>query len=197
MKKTVGIFLFDDVEVLDFAGPFEVFSVTNELQDDNLLSVVTLAETSALVRAVNGLVVQPQFAMADAPPIDVLVVPGGIGSRRLLKNDAVLKWIEHRATEAGIVFSVCTGALVLAKLGLLDGLHFTTHHSAFDELEKSVPTGTLRRDVRFVDNGKIITAAGISAGLDASLYLVQKLFGADVATATATYMEYAWTAEEE
>lgn len=196
MKKTVGIFLFDDVEVLDFAGPFEVFSVTNELQGGNLLSVVTLAETAATVRAKNGLVVQPQFAMADAPQIDVLVVPGGIGSRQLLKNGEVLKWIEHAAAQAEIVFSVCTGALVLAKLGLLNGLHFTTHHEVFDMIEQAVPTGTLRRDVRFVDNGKILTAAGISAGLDASLYLVQKLFGAEIATATATYMEYGWTADE-
>ena len=189
-KKNTAILIFDDVEVLDFAGAFEVFSVTNELNDHSILNVYTVAREKAPVKAKNGLSVNPDYAINEAPGPDILIVPGGIGTRPVLQQRDVLSWIKESANGAEKVLSVCTGALLLAKVGLLDGLKSTTHHSAFEILAEIAPNTEIVRNERFVDNGKIITSAGITAGIDMSLYVIELLYGKEAAQKTAAYMEY-------
>jgi transcriptional regulator GlxA family with amidase domain len=191
MKKNVAILLFDDVEVLDFAGPFEVFAVTDELCGYETFNVFTVADGVGTVRARNGLKVVPHFTLEQCPPPHVLIIPGGFGTRALLRKPAFLEWVRIRVRTAELTMSVCTGALVLAQLGLLDGLKATTHHECLGLLRELAPGAEIVDNERFVDNGAILTAAGISAGIDCSLHVVQRLVGADAATATARYMEYA------
>lgn len=190
MKRTVALLLFDDVEVLDFAGPFEVFAVTDELRGHETFQVYTVAEEARPLRAKNGLTVVPDFALTEAPKPDVLIVPGGSGTRALLNRPVLLDWIEQQVPSAEIVMSVCSGALVLAKLGLLDGLEATTHHEVMSFLAKLAPRAVLKPGERFTDNGKICTSGGISAGIDLSFHIVKRLLGNDAANTTATYMEY-------
>lgn len=189
-KLNTAILIFDDVEVLDFAGPFEVFSVTNELNDYSLLNVYTVAREKRPIIARNGLSVNPAYSIDDAPQPDILIIPGGSGTRPILQQQDLLAWILQSAGNAEKVLSVCTGALLLAKVGLLDGQKATTHHSAFELLGEIAPKAEIVRDVRFVDNGKVITAAGISAGIDMSLHVIEMLYGKQAAQQTATYMEY-------
>lgn len=193
MKRNVSILLFEDVEVLDFAGPFEVFAVTDELSGSQLFNVHTVAPSPGTVRARNGLHVVPDHTLESAPKPDLLVIPGGNGSKALLNQPAVLDWISRGASQAELVASVCTGARLLARLGLLNGLRATTHHECFAELRALAPKATVLEDVRFTDNGRVLTAAGISAGIDLSLHIVARLHGAAVAQKTADYMEYHWT----
>ena len=188
----VQVLIFDDVEVLDFAGPFEVFGVTGLRTGPAPFNVQTVGLSNAPVRARNGLQVYPALSIGDDRPCDVLVLPGGYGTRREMHNEALLDWIRRRARETEVVLSVCTGALLLARAGLLGGLDATTHHVAFDELAAASPTTNVRRGQRIVDNGRIVTSAGISAGIDASLHVVARLLGHDVAAETAAYMEYDW-----
>jgi transcriptional regulator GlxA family with amidase domain len=190
MRRNVAILLFDEVEVLDFAGPFEVFAVTDELQAHAVFNTFTLAEIPGTIRAVNGLKIVPDHTLESAPALDVLVVPGGIGTRALLQRPSLLEWVRLRARRAEITLSVCTGALVLAKAGMLDGLRITTHHQALDFLRELAPAATVDPARRFHDNGRIFTAAGISAGIDCSLHVVARLLGAAVADQTMAYMEY-------
>ncbi|MCP4173552.1 MAG: DJ-1/PfpI family protein [Fuerstiella sp.] len=191
----VAILLFDDVEVLDFCGPFEVFSVAGNLAAPPAPGVFTVAENSS-VRARNGLTVIPDHTLDSCPGAEVLIVPGGIGSRREIDNKPLIDWVRTTAQTAELVLSVCTGALLLGKAGLLDGLNATTHHSAFDVLRETVPTATVHEQRRFVDNGRIITSAGIAAGIDMSLHVVARRLGVDVAAATARHMEYPWQPDE-
>ena len=198
MKK-VGILIFDDVEVLDFCGPFEVFGVTGLRSGPAPFEVYTVAEREE-VRARNALSINPHYTFADAPQPDILVVPGGggydadgkpFGTRKEVDNEVVLNWLESTTQKTEIVLSVCTGALLLAKLGLLKNLNATTHHLAFDALAKLEPTATIKRE-RVVDNGKIVLSGGISAGIDASFHVVARLLGEEAARETAQYMEYDW-----
>jgi transcriptional regulator GlxA family with amidase domain len=193
--RSVGIFVFDDVEVLDFCGPFEVFSVAGRQIAPGTLSVFTVAQTPGPLLARNGLSVNPKYTFAEAPAIDVLLIPGGLGTRPLLHNAEVIAWIGQRAAAAELVLSVCTGALLLAKAGLLDGLTATTHHGALDLLREVGPAANVRDDVRFVDNGRVITSAGVAAGIDMSFHVVDKLLGRDTAIATARHIEYPWQPE--
>jgi transcriptional regulator GlxA family with amidase domain len=197
--KKVAILMFDDVEVLDFAGPFEVFSVTSELNKGDSLpdsfasrpfAVFTVAEKPGAVNARNGLSINPDCTISDCPSPDILIVPGGIGTRKLIDNSAVINWIETCSQTAELVLSVCTGSLLLAKAGLLEGLAATTHHKALELLRKLGPNTTVIENQRFVDNGKIITSGGIAAGIDMSLHVVSKLLGKQQAEQTAEYMEY-------
>jgi transcriptional regulator GlxA family with amidase domain len=190
MKKTVAILLFPDVEVLDFAGPFEVFAVTDELRGYYTFNVITVAETVAPIRARNGLQVLPDHSFTTCPSPHVLIIPGGFGTRALLKNEPVLAWLRTQTASAELVMSVCTGAFLLARLGLLDGLRATTHHERLDDLRALAPAATVDATARFHDNGKILTAAGISAGIDCSLHVVSRLLGPAAAATTARYMEY-------
>ena len=187
---SVGIFLFDDVEVLDFAGPFEVFSVTGRRSGSNPFEVFTIGQHGGPIQARNRLTVTPTFGFADAPPCDILVVPGGYGTRVEMQNEAVLGWMRERAAAARIVLSVCTGALILGRAGLLDGLAVTTHHGALEELRTAAPAAFLQGDRRVIDNGRFILAAGVSSGIDAAFYLVARLLGPEAAEETARYIEY-------
>jgi transcriptional regulator GlxA family with amidase domain len=136
-KRNVAIFLFDDVEVLDFAGPFEVFSVTSELNNHDYFNVYTVAEKLGAIAAVNGLSVNPQYCFADCPHPDILIIPGGIGSRTEMNNPHVVEWVKASSQHAELVLSVCSGARILAKTGLLDGLEATTHHEVITHLRES------------------------------------------------------------
>ena len=194
LMRKVGILIFDDVEVLDFCGPFEVFAVTGRREQLDLFQVHTMAR-SRPVLARGGLSVNPHHTLISAPTADILVIPGGFGTRREMNDPEVTDWIAQSARAAEVVLSVCTGALLLAKAGLLDGLSATTHHGAHDLLEQVAPQATIERDRRVIDNGKIVVAAGVSAGIDAALHVVAKLHGEDRALETARYMEYEWRRE--
>ena len=183
--------MFDDVEVLDFAGPFEVFSVTSELsKGERPFAVSTVAVHPGAVNARNGLNVNPDCTISNCPPPDILIVPGGQGTRKLIDNSAVINWIKDCARTAELVLSVCTGSLLLAKADLLEGLAATTHHGALELLRELAPKTTIIENQRFVDNGKIITSGGIAAGIDMSLHVVGKLLGTAQAEQTAEHMEY-------
>lgn len=195
MKRNVAILIFDDVEVLDFAGPFEVFAVTDELHDHSVFHTFTLALKPGTARARNGLKVVPEFTLENCPPPHVIVIPGGAGTRPLLQMSALLEWLQLKARKAELVVSICTGALVLARAGLLDGLRATTHHENLDELRRLAPNTEVDASARFTDNGKVLTSAGISAGIDCSLHLVARLLGHAAAERTARYMEYEWQPE--
>lgn len=189
-KKNLAILLFDEVEVLDFAGPFEVFSVTNQLNDNTLLNIQTVAETTKTIKARNGLQVVPDCDLASCSAPDILLIPGGFGTRAILDNKQVLQWIQYVDQNCEKVLSVCSGAIILAQLGLLRGLQATTHHLVLDELKTMAPDSQVLDDRRFVDNGRIITSAGVAAGIDMCLYVVDQMFGADKAETTAKYIEY-------
>ena len=194
MSKTrkLAILIFDDVEVLDFCGPFEVFSVASRQTDWKAFDVITVAEKPGPILARNGLSVNPHHTLADCPKPDILLVPGGLGTRKEMNNSRLVDWIKETANAAELVLSVCTGAFLLGKARLLDGLEVTTHHVGVDLLREIAPAATVHEDRRFVDNGKIMTSAGIAAGIDMSLYVVQRLLGHEAATATASHMEYPW-----
>ncbi len=196
MKRRVAILIFEDAEVLDFAGPFEVFSVASELHGDALFDVQLVAAAQAPLRAVNGMLVLPNAAFAEVSAPDILVVAGGAGTRRAMTDPDLLDWVEKAAARAEVVMSVCSGARILAVLGMLDDLEVTTHHQVFDHVAELAPKAKPRRGERFVDTGRIVTTGGISAGIDGSFHLVARLAGAEVATATADYMEYRWVPEQ-
>lgn len=190
MMNNVGIFLFNDVELLDFAGPYEVFSVTAELNDYGLFKVFSVSPDGGAVKTVNGLRVVPDYGFADHPPIDILVVPGGIGTRAAVKDGAVLAWVKRVAAGAKITMSVCSGARLLGANGLLDGLAAVTHHSVVDSLREIAPAAVIEMDKRFTDNGRVMTSGGISAGIDLALHIVRKLHGDATVAKTIKYMEY-------
>ena len=187
---SVGIFLFNDVEVLDFAGPFEVFSVTSELNEYSLLKVFTITHDGKIITTVNGLKVQPDYSFDLHPQIDILVIPGGVGSKREIEDRKTLEWVKKNYLTSKITFSVCSGARILGKLGLLDGLRSITHHEVISQLKEIAPLAIIDTDSRYIDNGKIMTSAGITAGIDLSLHIVNKLFGVDIERKTIEYMEY-------
>jgi transcriptional regulator GlxA family with amidase domain len=187
---SVAILLFNEVELLDFAGPYEVFANTMQ-EGQALYEVFTVGEKSTTLKARYGLKVIPDYDFQTAPVADIIVIPGGYGAEHLeIRNPVVLEWIRQQKSKAGIVSSVCTGAFLLAEAGLLNGKKATTHWLDYDRLEKEYPQIAVIRDTRFVDEGNIITAGGISAGITMALHIVGKLSGADVAIATARRMEY-------
>lgn len=189
-RKNVAILLFDDVEVLDFAGPFEVFAVTDELRGYDTFNVYTVADTPATIRARNGLKVVPDFTTDRCPAPHLLIVPGGFGTRAVLKKPGLIEWVRTRSQAAELTMSVCTGSIVLGRASLLDGLRVTTHHECFGLLREVAPRAEIVETARFTDNGRVLTAAGISAGIDCSLHAVGRLLGDDQVTRTARYMEY-------
>ena len=196
-KMNVGILIFDDVEVLDFAGPFEVFSRTRTVpggeswrSDEHApFTVFTVAKTAAPVATTGGLQVTPHYGFADAPQIDLVLVPGGFGTRALSDDQATLDWIRGTSGSASLTTSVCTGSLLLAKAGLLEGKRATTHFGALDLLEELDAGVTVERHLRWVDDG-IVTSAGVAAGIDMAFHVVERLCGQAVADETAAYIEY-------
>lgn len=189
-KWSVGIFLFNEVEVLDFAGPFEVFSVT-EVNEEKPFTVYTVSENGEMITARNGLKVQPDYSIENLPPVDILIIPGGLGAREYeIKNEIVIKWIRQQMKEVKLMTSVCTGALLLAKAGLLEGLKATTHWASIEKFKNEFQNVEVIENVKFVDEGHIITSAGISAGINMAFHIVKKLLGVHVAEDTAKRMEY-------
>jgi transcriptional regulator GlxA family with amidase domain len=197
---SIGIFVFEGVELLDLAGPDEVFTTASRLhrrdheQDPELFGVFTVGRTGAPVRAHAGLLITPDHAFAGCPAVDVLVVPGGIVDDELARAEAV-GWIASAAMRTSITASVCTGAFFLAAAGLLDGRRATTHWEDVDGLRRRWPAVTVEEGARWIDEGGIVTAAGISAGIDMSLHLVERLAGRDLALRTARQMDYFWNDE--
>jgi transcriptional regulator GlxA family with amidase domain len=191
---TVGILIFDDVEVLDFCGPFEVFSVARSVGENSdesrLFTVVTIAEEDRIINCRGGLLVKPHATIEVHPTLDILVIPGGQGTRRERHNQRLLEWILQQDQRTNLMTSVCTGAFLLAESGLLDNHRATTHWASMEWMRTSYPHVEIVADERVVDEGHIITSAGVSAGIDMSLQVVSRLHGADVARWTARQMEY-------
>ncbi|KAF0177190.1 MAG: AraC family transcriptional regulator [Nitrospirae bacterium] len=188
-QRTVAVLLFEDVEDLDFCGPLSVFSIANRGLEAEPFSVFTVAQKKSFPTR-HGVTITPAFSFDNHPAADIIVIPGGLGARREVHNDTVKAWIVKNAAAAEHILSVCTGALLLASTGLLNGLQATTHASSFDKLQEIAPAVKVVRDKRFVDNGKIVVAAGIMAGIDASLYLVGKLVNEECAGKVKKIMEY-------
>jgi transcriptional regulator GlxA family with amidase domain len=191
----VGILVFPEVEVLDFAGPFEVVSVAARIAAGELdgapFRVSIVGAHKDAISARHGLQVLPHLDFAGAGVIDLLIVPGGVVTG-VLQDAATLGWIAGTAPGAALVASVCTGAFLLARLGMLDGALCTTHWEDIADLRRDYPQLEVREDVAYVDNGRIVTSAGISAGIGMSLHLVERVLGARWADATARQMEYDW-----
>ena len=185
----VCVLLFDGVELLDFAGPIEVFSVAARYVEPSF-GVLTVSERTDVVTTHNGLRVLPDLPYDDCLAPRVLVIPGGKGTRQQLENQRLSTWLPVAVENAELVISVCTGSLLLASVGVLDGLRVTTHHTSLEALRELAPAATIVAGERFIDNGKIIVAAGIAAGLDASLYGVRKWLGRQAAEQAARHMEY-------
>ncbi len=194
-RKQVGILIFENVEVLDFCGPFEVFSATrlNEVkrrEEPSPFNVFLVAETRQPVVTTGGMKVLPDYDLDSCPELDVLVVPGGWGTKKEMGNDRLLKWIAARAAQVESLTSVCTGALLLGQAGLLEGKRATTHWRSLDWMQELFPGATVERQLHFVEDGNLITSAGISAGIDMALKVVARYFGEAIARATAKQMEY-------
>ena len=192
---SVGIVLFDDVEVLDFCGPFEVFSVTRQDSGGHgdpvaPYAVRLVSETMGEVRTVGGMRVMPHTSFDGCPPLDVLVVPGGWGTRAQLGNEAMLGFLRDRSADVPLLTSVCTGSLLLAKAGLLEGRRATTHWQVLDLMAEMFPGVTVERGLHVVEDGDMVTSAGISAGIDMALRVVERQLGESTARATARQMEY-------
>jgi transcriptional regulator GlxA family with amidase domain len=196
-QKLVGILLFNDVEVLDFCGPFEVFSVTrlNEerrRQEASPFSVLLIAEKKDPIITAGGMRVLPDYDLDECPELDILVVPGGWGTRAEMNNGRLMEWIGRRSRRLDTLASVCTGSLLLGQAGLLEGKRATTHWRVLDWMQELFPATTVERRLQFVEDGNLITSAGISAGIDMALKVVSRHFGEEVARATAKNMEYTY-----
>ncbi|MEL6389700.1 MAG: DJ-1/PfpI family protein [Bacteroidota bacterium] len=193
MRQNVGIFIFDNAEVLDFAGPFEVFGITSQLNNNEPFQVFTVARTMDATSAVNGLSVNPTYDFDSCPPIDILILSGGNGTKSIYKDDEILSWVQKTYTKSSYTLSICSGSRLLGELGLLDNRPYCTHHGVYEDMGEIVPTGLPQPDQRFVKSSdKIYTSGGISAGIDLSFAVVDHLLGRDIAERTARHMEYNW-----
>lgn len=186
MAITTGILLFDGTEELDFVGPWEVLTMARMKGD----SVVTIAQGSDPLRCAKGLRVIADHTFADAPHLDVIVVPGGVGTRREIDNPVVTTWIGDVAASATWVTSVCTGSYLLHAAGLTNDRRITTHWAGVDELRKMAPDQVIVEDARWVVDGNLVTAAGVSAGIDMALWLVGQLYDVRHARAVQHFIEY-------
>ena len=200
-KVKVGILIYDNVEVLDFAGPYEVFNVTRMLDKPALadpcpFEILVVSEQLRKVKTMGGMRVIPNHNFEDFPGADILIVPGGLGERHEHDNSIIHHFLKVQAKKVKTLASVCTGVFFLAKAGLLNGKSATTHFLSLDRLEESFPETKVVRDRRYVEDGSIITSAGISAGIDMSLYIVAKYLGEDIAKLTAHEMEYPFSGSE-
>lgn len=201
VRKKLGILIFDEVEVLDFSGPFEVFSVArlneeSRRTDPSPFDVMLVAQFDRPVVAAGGMKVLPDTTFEDCPPLDLLMVPGGLGTRWEMHNEKLLSFVRARAEQVELLASICTGALILASAGLLDGRTATTHWHSLQLLGELFPSVDVDDQARVVRDGNIMTSAGISAGIDMSLDILAAYFGDEVARFTATYMEYAYPGED-
>jgi transcriptional regulator GlxA family with amidase domain len=184
----IGMFLFDGAEELDFVGPWEVFTMAAQLRSD--VDVVTIAERADAVRCAKGMRVLPDHTFADAPELDVVLVPGGQGTRREVDNPRAIGWLRGIAPSLAWVTSVCTGSLLLCEAGLAAGRRVTTHWAFVETLRKRYPDVTVLEQVRYVRDGNLCTGAGVSAGIDLALWLAGQMWGVDTARQTQRNMEY-------
>ena len=194
-RKRIGIVVFEDIEVLDFCGPFEVFTVTrlseaSRREEPSPFEVWLVAEKNAPVVTSGGMKVIPDHTFETCPRLDILVVPGGWGTRRELNHPAMLDWLRLRASEVETLTSVCTGAMLLGAAGLLDGHRATTHWRSLDWMREAFPAVTVEYDQHVVEDGPVLTSAGIAAGIDLALKVVARYCGEAVARATARHLEY-------
>lgn len=188
--RTVAILLFPDVELLDFAGPYEVFSSVRDDDGAPLMKVHTCAEAPALVRCRNGLEVRADYTLDACPSADVLLIPGGVGTNAALKRSALVNWIAERSRTAELTTSVCTGAYLLAAAGIVGERPVTTYRGSIEHLRTKYAGLEVRANERWVDAGDIVTSAGVSAGIDMALHIVSRLYGPAAAAATAHEIEY-------
>ena len=189
--KQLGIFIFEDVEVLDFAGPFEVFSVANQLSGYSLLNVHTFSYDTQPILTKNGLQVIPDHGLNSLPPLDYLVLPGGDGTKKVVQNATFIEDIKQRILSSEWTMTVCSGSRILGKVGLLDQRPYCTHHEVYENIQEMVPSALPQQQLRYVQtDAQLWTAAGISAGIDLALHLTEQTFGKELALATARYMEY-------
>ncbi len=194
-RKVVGIVIFPEVEVLDFCGPYEVFSVVrlNEerrREEPSPFQVLLVAEQEGAIQTAGGMRVLPDCTLAACPRLDILVAPGGWGTRREIENKTLIDWLAERGRQVETLTAVCTGALLLARAGLLDGRRATTHWRSLKWLRESFPAVTVEEHLHVVEDGQILTSAGIAAGIDLALKVVARYYGEAVARATARHMEY-------
>lgn len=194
-RKRVGIVLFENIEVLDFCGPFEVFSAVRLREDKRReepspFEVLLVAEKKVPVVTTGGMKVLPGYTFKSCPKLDILVVPGGWGTRRELSNPVMLNWLRLRASEVEMLTSVCNGSMLLGFAGLLDGHRATTHWRSLEWMRQSFPAVTVVDDQHVVEEGRLLTSAGISAGIDMALKVVTRYWGEDIARSTAGHMEY-------
>jgi len=194
---TVGVFAFDDVEALDLCGPFEVFATARPAgeHDDNarLFDVLVIGDEQRTVKCRGGLLLTPNSTIDNHEPLDILVLPGGPGARRERHNQRVISWIRAQNEKTQILASVCTGVVFLAEAGLLPNRRATTHWRWMDWMRAEYLGVTFISGKRYIDQGHIVTSAGVSAGMDMSLHLIDRLHGAAVASWTARRMEYSWS----
>jgi transcriptional regulator GlxA family with amidase domain len=185
---TVGIMLFPDAEELDWAGPWEVFTMAAMGRDD--LKVVTVAQTAEPVRCAKGLRVLPDHGFEDCPKLDLVLVPGGQGTRTEVDNPVLLEWLAKVGAQCQWVTSVCTGSMLLHAAGLARGKRITTHWGYLEALRERAPDADVLEKVRYVRDGRVVTSAGVSAGIDMSLWLVGQIFSVEHARNTQRFMEY-------
>jgi len=190
----VAIVLWPGVELLDFAGPGEVFAAARHKNETAAFRVYTVAATTDPIVSQGFVRITPEFSIKNCPKPEIVVLPGG-GTRAALGDDELIEWIESVAPRAQVMLSVCTGAFLLHRAGLLDGLEATTHWGSIESLRERATKTKIHEGTRFVDNGRIIASAGVSAGIDSSLHVVARLLGDQEAKATARYMEYNWEPE--
>jgi transcriptional regulator GlxA family with amidase domain len=193
--RTVAIVIYDAVEILDFAGPTQVFAAAGNGKDDqSAFKVFTVGKANAPLMSHGVLKIVPEYSFENAPLPDILVLPGG-NSDVVIQDKKAMDWIARATAKSEITMSVCTGAFILGKLGLLKGKTVTTWYGAVERLRKAVPDATVQDGRRFVDSGRIITTAGVSAGIDGALHVVARLHGRGAADDTARYLEYRWAPE--
>lgn len=189
----IGIYIYDQAEVLDFSGPFEVFSTASRIcEKSEPFNVFMIGETGEVVTARGGYKINPNYGFHNHPAIDVLIVAGGVHTDEM-KKTSTINWISQQAKKASIVASVCTGAFLLAQANVLQTQKVTTHWEDIPDLRKMFPQLQVIENIRWVDEGKLLTSGGISAGIDMSLHLVSRLYGEDLAEKTARQMEFSWT----
>jgi transcriptional regulator GlxA family with amidase domain len=190
MVRHIGILLFDNVEELDAVGPWEVFASWVKFWPDDGFEVSCLSRSGGTVAAAKGLTIAAHHSFADAPSYDVLLHPGGQGTRPLMHEEQHLEWVRNQRAVVPLMTSVCTGSLVYAAAGLLHGRPATTHWGSMDLLGETDPTIELRPDDRYVDDGDVVTSAGVSAGIDMALHLVRRLVSVDRAREVRRYIQY-------
>jgi transcriptional regulator GlxA family with amidase domain len=187
--KTVGALLFEGFELLDVFGPLEAWGM---LAAGGEWKIVTTAENAGAIRSAQGPQAVADYALSECPKLDVILVPGGLGTRKQVLNCALLEWLKRRSDEAEIVTSVCTGAALLARAGLLDGRTATSNKKSFGWVVEQGPAVRWVRQARWVEDGRFVTSSGVSAGIDMTLSVIARVAGADAAERIAVRMEYDW-----